>query len=344
VRRKTDTVRPAKLLDSSGKDFSGKDLSGRDFSNRVLVGADFSGSKCDGCNFSGSDLSYAIFKGTDLYKAKFEEAVVYTALFENCNLTRASFDRAFIYGIRFLSCVNVTYCSFEEIQLEERRRKGGACGHAETEESSRYRIVKPGSSMDEVGVSSLGQLDNYYCNGYCFEMHNYSRDEKALHRSQIYNRLKRIFKENNFEKEAADFYFQERYWLTRSWHKQDYSGKIIEKRTKKRIAKTVSSKLSELICGYGERPGHVVGWMLGGWIAYSFLYVTGTFEQPLTSSASFFDQWAQSLYYSICNLVSRGSDMKPLGFTKILAISQSVYGAIFFAILTATIVRKMMRN
>ena len=83
-------------------------------------------------------MSYATFKETDLYEAKFDDAVVYVTLFENCNLTRASFDRAFIYGIRFLPYVNVTYCSFRETQLEKRRRKGNICSSVNVEEQKKY--------------------------------------------------------------------------------------------------------------------------------------------------------------------------------------------------------------
>jgi len=208
MRKKINSLPHIKNLNFSGKDFSGKD-----FSNMVLIGADFSGSKCDKCNFSGADLSFAIFKETDLYEAKFEEAVMYVTHFENCNLTRANFDKAFMYGIKFLPYINITYCSFKKIQLEERRRKGKNLNSVKEEDREKYKVIKLGTSMTEIGVLSLNKLDSFCCNGYCFDIYNYVKDEKELHWSQIFNRLKRIFKENYFEREAAEFYLQERYWL-----------------------------------------------------------------------------------------------------------------------------------
>jgi hypothetical protein len=328
-----------KLIPIKNYDYSGKNLSGKNFSNTVLIGVDFSDSKCNECNFSGADLSFAVFKGAELYKANFKGAVLYCTRFENCNLTKADFDEACIFGIKFFPYVDVTYSSFKpkEIRLEKRQR-------TEDRDGVNYEQIELCSSVKKLNSYVMsGGLDNdspkyFCCNGYYFRTWKYDKDQKNLDMSKIFNSLKRIFNENNFEKDAAKYYFQEMCYLTKSRHK-NCPGKDLEEMTFERIYKTIFSKTVELICGYGERPLRVVGWILGGWIVWSLWYCFfGIFEQPLTLS--------DSLYCSICNLVSFGSsDMKPLGWTtKILAISQSVYGVIFLAILTATMVRKMMRD
>lgn len=337
----------SQLVDST--EFSGRDLSGRDFSNKVLIGVDFSNSNCSGCDFSYSDLSFANFKGANLYRASFVNSILYVTYFVDCDLTRANCDSAYIYGVKFVGMVNITYCDFSNLSLESERRVT-----AFPQGNSNYQEIQLFDSI--TGMQGFGNslrhtaLKDHYgpkftCNSHYMEFVKYRPYEKEMQLSQIHNRLKRIFKENNFYTEAGNFYYLEKYWETKSWFTQGTKEDFHFKRTLVRVFKTLFAKLNQIICGYGERPTRVLFWILIGLISFSIPYYFGPFEEIPSSKVNVVTKIGLALYHSICSFTTLGSqNLTPLGINAALTAIESFFGVVMITLLTATIIRKLIRD
>lgn len=331
----------------SEHNYSNQLLSDRDFSNRILIGVDFSNSICVNCNFSGSDLSFANFKNTNLYRANFSNAILYVTRFEDSDLTRSNFDNAFIYGAKFVGNVNITYCSFENLQLEDERRESAIVA-----DKTNYREITAFEPTVKVYGSKQQPNDvtykeiygtKFFCNNAYMEFRKYKPYEREMQFSQIYNRLKRIYKENNFSSEAGDFYFLEKYWQTRSWFitgtKEDFAFSSVFFR----VINTLFARLNELICGYGEKPLRVVGGMIFGTLAFTFSFYLGAFKED-TSFTNSSERFLGALYHSLCTILMIDSSLNPLGISKIFTILETIYGLMLITLLTAILIRKMIRD
>ncbi|WP_328976478.1 pentapeptide repeat-containing protein [Streptomyces canus] len=233
--------------------FRGRDLRGRDFQRRYLVGADFSGSDCRGCDFSGSDLSLAKFTGADLYKTKFVGSILYATEFGSANLTRSNLDGAFIYGFLFSSPSVITYASLQKFRLEERRRSTLFKPENETE----YEKRKFGRSISDPDALCRS---NYRVNGNCFSFREPDNREASLQRAQIFNILKRLYRENHDGRAALECHFWSRHHLTRSRYRRTVLTAQFhdDEPPVRRRHTTVLSYLAEFVSGYGVRPRRMV--------------------------------------------------------------------------------------
>ena len=226
--------------------FRGQKLNGVDFSGRTLVGVNFAGSDLHECNFDGCDLSHASFEDADLYRASFRDAILYGVRLKQTNLTRCDFSGAYVYGFQVSDYCNVTYSRFENIRLERRRR------------SSKRRDQVDGQTERRIGevIGDNAKLcqSNYFANGYAFTFRNFDLSEQFMQRSQVFNRLKRLYSSNSLGEDARRCYYFERYYRTRSWYK--YHATTGEKiptsdvrDTVERIAKTFASFMHEQLAG-----------------------------------------------------------------------------------------------
>jgi hypothetical protein len=256
--------------------FAGKELIGMDLSNRCLVGADFSNAVCKDCDFSDSDLSNARFNGADLYRCDFSRAVLYAVEFDNANLTRAKFPGAFTYGWLLNESANVTYASLLDFGLEERRRSVEF-------DSNRPEYVKDVKFGDQVLSTSQLCRQSYQVGKYRFTFQDLDPQEAALQRSQIFNRMKRLYRENHNGEAALHCLYYERYYLTRSFYKfSPLTGGHFRDQLIKTVARTAIAYLSEFVSGYGVRPLRV----LRNLVALCILFFTLTFVITTSSSQS----------------------------------------------------------
>ena len=235
-------------------EFRGKALDGMDFSGRMLVGVDFSNCQLHQCNFNNCDLSHANFENSDLYRASFCGAVLYGAKFRNNNLTRGDFSKSYIYGVQVTDYSNVTYCKFEKFQLERQRRSSRKLTNPMGQQ-----VYKIGQMIDDIGTLSAR---NFYINGYCFEFRAFDSSEQHMQRSQIYNRLKRLFASNSLGEEARSCYYWERYYRTRSWYKyHSFTGERVATgdvwTVIGRVLRSALAYVYEQLAGYGLKP-HIV--------------------------------------------------------------------------------------
>ena len=314
--------------------YSNKKTFGGDYSGKFLIGFDFSNSSLEYADFSNSDLSFAVFRRTDLYHANFEGAVLYCTVFEECNLTRAEFKSCYIYGVKFVSFVNVTYCDVDNVKTESLRRIGYKCNP----DGDKYIKIKLGSK-----IIDKNRYKNFVCNGYYIQFKEREPYDKERELSQIYNRLKRIYKENYFISEAADYYYLERYWHRRSLCKQSFSGKEVGNKYKRFIL-TLWAYIIEITCGYGEKPFNVLKCICSIIIVYGLAYMYGEYENINFELFDFRERLEFGITYSVCNIISYNYNIQPKGLTLILSISEYILGIIFFALFTATLIRSMIRE
>ena len=248
--------------------FCGKTFVRVDFSGRLLVGVDFSNSTLVECNFTNSDLCHANFEGADLYRSTFKRSVLYAARFRNCNLTRCDFSDSYIYGLRIVDFSNITYAKFSNFRLESQRR------------SSSISSSGSGQTSRRVGdtIVDTSQLPNgsYYVNGYSFTFSDLDKYEQHMQRSQVYNRLRRLYLANCFSEEARSCLYWERYHRARSWYRYhtftgetntdgDFRSAFV------RISQTVAAFGYEYLAGYGLKPLVVLRNMLGVYAVYSLI-------------------------------------------------------------------------
>ncbi|UKY49281.1 pentapeptide repeat-containing protein [Streptomyces inhibens] len=234
------------------RSFAGQTFIGVDFSNRCLVGADFSGAVCKDCDFSDSDLSMANFSGADLYRCKFLRSVLYAVELDGANLTRADFRGAYTYGWLLNDSANVTYASLLGFELESRRRSVSFSA----DDPQNVREIPFGQVIPD--TSELCRR-SYQVGRFSFTFDDLDAQEAALQRSQIYNRLKRLYRENHNGQAALHCQFYERYYLTRSFYKYSpLTGGQYRDQIARTVVRTVFSYATEWLSGYGVRPLRIV--------------------------------------------------------------------------------------
>lgn len=128
MRKRTETPEARLmrcLVKSKSLIVADQNLSGIDLRSRALLGIEFRRCELAGANFSGADLSLARFIDCSLYMADFSESVLYTTWFYECNLTKATFRKAYLLGFR-LRNVDITKTEFDDVPavgLERKSRK-----------------------------------------------------------------------------------------------------------------------------------------------------------------------------------------------------------------------------
>jgi len=322
-----------------------RDLRSSDFSNQVLVGANFDGLDCSGCNFSNSDLSFATFKNANLYRANFTGAILYVTYFDSCDLTRAIFRKSYPYGIKFIGEVNVTYADFTNFQVENKRRHNG------------YEL--PDSHFQDV---TFGSIINYSKSKIDFKVNekkiafeDFQPFEKEMQKYQIYNRLKRVFTENGFMEEAGAYHYYERYWLTRSQYRHlPLSSTSPFSNLIKRGLRTVGSLISELVCGYGERPSNALYILLSSVVIFAGLYLLipilwkGSYASlngyDILSSQRIVDNILHSIYYSFDSFIPFLGNAQAHGLVIPLSITESIISLTLVTVLITSLIRKMIRE
>lgn len=301
-----------------------------DYSNKLLIGCVFENMDFQNCDFSFSDLSFTTFRNCNLYNCTFNNSILYCTIFDTVNLTRANFNDSYIYGVKFLSFSNITYATFDNLKVEEYRRIGMRYN---PQQSEAFHLLALSDHLNSF-IKAEGFV--YVINGYYFTFVKRSPHDKEREYSQIFNRLKRVHKENFFLNEAAKYYYLERKWYRKSYCKQDLSGKI-ETSKIKRLGKTLWSEVCELTCGYGEKPFNTLLVAIVLWLMFSLIYYFDIFQYQ--DSGLF-----HSFRLSALSLFSNQSILEYDVTTQIISLLESFLGIIVFALFTATIIRKIIRD
>jgi uncharacterized protein YjbI with pentapeptide repeats len=328
---------------AGSRNFARQNLIGRDFSKRILIGADFSHSDCSYCDFRGADLSFADFTGANLYRAVFSRSVLYVTYFRDCDLTRANFENAYIYGVKFIGGVNVTYATCDHPCLEALRRATELPGGGPPFRQVPFNQPVT-SSLDASHDAAFHRVlgDRFACGNRHMSYRPYKQYEREMQLSQIHNRLKRIFKENHLFHEAGEHYYRERFWLTRSWFTTATAEDFSAAQTIRRFGRTAASYVIELSCGYGEKPMRVLGCALVLMLSFAVAFVLLDYS---TASGGWATDFGDALFYSIGTFTTLGTiNTSAVWHTRWLAAIEVVLGIVTMAVFTATVVRKAIRD
>ena len=172
--------------------------------------------------------------------------------FDDANLTRARFRRAYTYGWLLNASANVTYADLLEFELEQRRRSVSLT----SESSDHVQELKFGAVA---GSTADLCKQSYQVGRYRFTFEDLDPREEALQRSQIYNRLKRLFRENQNGEAALHCLYKERYYRTRSHYRYSpLTGGLQGSHEFKTVGKTVAAYVVEFLTGYGVRPARIL--------------------------------------------------------------------------------------
>lgn len=295
--------------------FRNKTFHGYDFSGRCLVGTDFSGSVLKDCNFSCSDLSNANFKNADLYRCDFSQAIVYAVEFDNANLTRANFRGAFTYGILMNSPANITYADLLHFELEPRRRSVTfLSGAAAAAAGATYAIGDTLPSPRELSQGS------YRVGAYKYTFADLEPEEEALQRSQIFNRLKRLYRENQNGQAALHCLYEERYHLTRSRYRLNpLAGGPNGPSAFSAVARTLFGYVSEFTAGYGVKPARILrnlALLFAAFFAVCCLSVAAAEGSPMA-----FAEVRCPATTSDCDVALHPVQLNPAGVVRLLEYS-----------------------
>lgn len=335
-------------------DLSGIDLVGIDFSGRSLVGANFAFSTCKDCKFVGCDLSQANFEGADLYRCDFSHAILYAVTFDNANLTRADFTGACIYGWLLNSTANINYAKLLGFDLERRRRTV----HVHDDTSPTITHYAFGAPIPPSATLCEGP---YQVGRFRFTFADLEAEEESLQRSQIYGRLKRLYRENQDGECAIHCMYWERHHLTRTWQKaSQLTGSSVRGNALSTLLRTATAYLNEVLFGYGVRPIRILRTM-AVWFALFFaaaLLVThlmdesGVIQERATpSGAAVVDLGKQSadfgsvLQFTILTVTSPDLNrFNTYGWMSPLSIIYFFGNAVVLAVLFSSIFVRLVRE
>ena len=113
-----------------------------------------------------------------------------------------------------------------------------------------------------------------------------------------------------------------------------------------------SSKLVDLLCGYGEDTHRVIGFSLGVVLVAALLYFllgvradnSVVVFNPAAGPGQNLHEFLTCIYFSIVTFTTVGfGDVVPLGATRIVAAVESFIGVFSISLFVVVFVRKMMR-
>jgi hypothetical protein len=211
MRKRTESLK-AKLRRSLNKSESliitDQNLSGIDLRKHALLGIEFRRCELAGANFAGADLSLARFIDCSLYMADFSESVLYTTWFYECNLTKATFRKAYLLGFR-LRNVDITKTKFDDIPavgLERKSRKQQITGDLRLP----LMGILPRNAQELERIYSgigMGKFDRIIT----FIPPSNDADPRAkIRAAETARYLRNVHTENGYEQRAAHYYIIER--------------------------------------------------------------------------------------------------------------------------------------
>ncbi len=300
-----------------GKDLGMKGL-GKKLTREDVIMAVKNGKPLDGANLEGVDLSRADLKEVSLVEANLK----------NCNLERANLEHAHLYKANFqgsnlfnanLKFSNIKEADFQGANLLEVKLEG-----------AKLAGLKYGSKGIIANEQEAKALDG---KGFKLEA-----KEKYREAEEIYRVLRVRLTELGIFDEAADLFYREMVMRRKQQPLFSY--------------KRLSSKITDVLCGYGEKTARVISsaalfvifngivFYLCG-IKYGNEILRYQPNQPIVDSIK---DLGLCIYYSVVTLTTLGyGDITPLGISKIFAGVEAFIGAFMMALFVLVFGRKMMR-
>lgn len=283
-----------------------------------ILGALKSGKRIDGALLRGADFSHEDLNGAWLIKADLG----------NANLERAHLEKAHLYGAN-LSDANLFNANFKGANLKDCVLDGAD-------------ILE--IKLDEAKISGIdwGKSDVVRSEREAVQLEKQGKKEKAKEKfreaEDIYRNIRvRLAAAGSFD-DSGDFFYREM---------------VVRRKQMTGILKRFSSKIIDLLCGYGEKTFRVISCAAGIIFFCSFFYFFSGIKQHGEIIVAFsqnqtlvenLKEYALSLYFSVVTFTTLGyGDIAPVGAVKALAALEAFSGAFMMALFVLVFARKMIR-
>ncbi|MBI4972002.1 MAG: pentapeptide repeat-containing protein [Candidatus Omnitrophica bacterium] len=272
----------------------------------------------DGAHLEKMDLSHTDLSGARLVKAHCEGAA----------FVRTNFEGAHLYGANFRGA-NLFNANFRRANLKETDLRG----------ANVLEIKIDDAKILGIHWGNKGMVQNEV-EGREFEKKGdiQKAKEKFREAEEIYRNVRIHLMAVGIFDEAADFFYRE--MVVRRKQMPFYS------------IQRFSSKIIDLLCGYGEKTFRVISaaaiFIIGNSFAYFgfgikygdeiLRYVS---DQNLMQNLR---EYLLCLYFSVVTLTTLGyGDIAPIGISRAFAVNEAFWGAFMMALFVLVFGRKMIR-
>ena len=310
----------------AGTSLSDADLSGAKLTSAVLVGASLARTRLCGAQLGRADLSGAELSAADLRGANLYDATLSGADLSRARLTGADMRHALVASLAELMPQPPSQLGLRGITRPTTLRSAALHRAMLTQ----ARLAPETDFLDaEFGLHSRDVIEEEATARTPAE-----RKEVAL----LYRQLKLCFQHSGDHVRAGEFFIREMHCI---WQQRKAEGNW----------RWIPGALLEYLCGFGERPWRMLGWMLGiialfaflhtGWGQIEHLDVGLGFDPSLAGVERF---W-RAVYFSVETFTTLGyGDLTPkcvCGY--ILCSLEPLVGTILVSLFLVCIVRKFSR-
>ena len=254
--------------------------------------------------------------------------------FERCSMTGAVFNRSSILQVNFdnsdMECTFFYSCAFSCRFINS---KLDGATFLETD----FFLVK----FDEYDNSGFDRNTIFHCSDVRTEPKSDKSRRFYGHRSYTYLQISDIFQRSGLADLYGEYY---------------YLAKKYEQKSLTKIS-AVSSLLTDILCGYGERPSHTFFFILGNILLFGLFYLFSGFahDSDLINTSVVRSVWpnitevlklfCQSVFFSVTTFstVGYGNYVPVGGISSTLAAIQMLMGVSLTALWTGCIFRKISR-
>lgn len=274
--------------------------------------------RLDGARLQSADLSHADLSGARLVKAHLE----------GCAFVRTNFENAHLFGANFQNA-NLFNANFRKANLKETDMRGANLLEIKIDEAKILGI--------QWGAKGVIQNE---IEGREFEKAGEVKKAKEKFREaeEIYRNIRIHLMAMGIFDEAADFFYRE--MVVR---RKQYPLYSIQR---------LSSKIIDVLCGYGEKTFRVIGFSAAFIFFNSFAYFCFgiRYGEDILRYASGQNLWENlhdyllCLYFSGVTLTTLGyGDIAPIGISRAFAVNEAFWGAFMMALFVLVFGRKMIR-
>lgn len=348
-----------------GAKFVAANLTKTDFCESLLVNADLCLADLKGANLPRAqmrkaDLTRAHLGGADLTEADLSESKLFAVKIEEARLCRANLNNAqlkeaILEGCDLSQCslrgVDLTQASLLQSNLESTDLRESDLNHCRIRSAGASAIVNTrtlfGGHCHQSLRNTIAAIPSDWLTPPYSSLPKSEREKfDPSEACSLANQIRMLFRDNGLFRQAAKYFEEENYWLTRTLSKEKhwlrYIGRLL---------------FLEAFMGYGEKPGRIVLTGTALIFLFSLLYLFGgitaggsAIDYDLTvgiQSVSQFlaDFWTCILFSIQCFTTLNLGTITPLsGITTTAATVEGVLGFFIIALGIVVFVRKAVRE
>jgi len=277
-----------------------------------------SGQSLNGAHLEGMDLSHVDLSGRWLIRANLK----------NANLERANCEHAHLYGAD-LRGANLFNANFHQANLKETNMEGAHLLEAKLEEAKVLGILW-GRNNKIVNEKEGERLE---------KRKDFSQAKETYREAEeIYRNIRTRLMTAGIPREAGEFFYRE----------------MVVKRKQSPLFsfKRMSSKIVDILCGYGEKAYRVLtSAVLLIFICSVLYFIFGVHHEgtilvinPENGLWENLHHYALTVYYSIVTFTTLGyGDIAPFGPSRVVASLEAFLGSFMIALFVVVFVRKALR-